>query len=164
MSALGKSFGMLFGKRPPALQVGALCIDPQSRKVLLITSRGTGRWIIPKGWPMEGRSLPGAAAREAWEEAGVVGRVGHEEVGRYSYDKDHDSGFSVPVEVCVFPLHVTSSTAQFPEADQRNRRWVDPGEAALLVSEPGLQQILRDLADSNRTVEPSTGAGDGDKG
>lgn len=146
MSALGKSFKMLIGKRPPAMQVGAICLDPVSGRVLLITSRGTGRWVIPKGWPMEGRTLSGAAAREAWEEAGVEGRIAHDEIGRYSYAKDQDRGFSVPVEVRVFLLRVSRAADTFPESRQRRRRWFDPEEAAQMVVEPGLQQILRGLA------------------
>ncbi|MDP5306589.1 NUDIX hydrolase [Paracoccus spongiarum] len=146
MSALSRSLGMLIGRRPPALQVGALCLDTETGKVLLITSRGTGRWVIPKGWPMEGRTLPGAAATEAWEEAGVEGNVGHEELGRYTYDKDQDRGFAVPVEVRVFLLRVDRSVEDFPESDQRKRRWFEPEAAARMVAEPGLQQILRGLA------------------
>lgn len=145
MSALTNSLKLLLGRRPPALQVGALCMDQQTGKVLLITSRGTGRWIIPKGWPMEGRTLPGAAAREAWEEGGVEGHIGHDEVGRYVYDKEQDSGYSVPVEVCVFPLYVASLLADYPESDQRRRKWFTPGDAARMVAEPGLKNILRNL-------------------
>ncbi|MBU3028845.1 NUDIX hydrolase [Paracoccus marinaquae] len=145
MSVLRNSLRILIGKRPPPIQVGALCIDDDTGQVLLITSRGTGRWIIPKGWPMEGRTLPGAAAQEAWEEAGVKGRVSHEEIGRYTYDKDQDSGFTVPVEVRVFPLQVASASKAFPEADERRRRWFDPADAAEQVEEPGLQQIIRRL-------------------
>lgn len=158
MSALGKSFKMLIGKRPPAMQVGAICLDPVTGEVLLVTSRGTGRWIIPKGWPMEGRTLPGAAAREAWEEAGVEGRIAHDEIGRYSYAKDQDRGFSVPVEVRVFLLHVSRSADSYPEARQRRRRWFAPEDAAQMVVEPGLQQILRGLA---RPADDAARAGGG---
>lgn len=142
MKALQKSLGMLLGKRPPSIQVGALCLDDAGR-VLLITSRGTGRWIIPKGWPMEGRSLPGAAAREAWEEAGAVGRIQRNEIGRYNYLKDQDEGFSVPVEVRVFPFLISKLSEHFPEEGERTRQWFDLEEAAELVAEPGLAQILR---------------------
>lgn len=145
MSALTKSMRMLLGKRPPALQVAALCLDPDTGRVLLITSRGTGRWVIPKGWPMEGRTLSGAAAREAWEEAGVRGRVGLEELGRYSYEKGLSRGFSIPVEVRVFPMQVESRASSFPEAGERRRKWFSPRKAAELVAEPGLRKILRSL-------------------
>ncbi|RJL03926.1 NUDIX hydrolase [Paracoccus siganidrum] len=127
------------------MQVAALCLDPETGKVLLITSRGTGRWIIPKGWPMEGRTLPAAAALEAWEEAGAEGRIGREEIGRYSYDKDQDSGFAVPVEVRVYPLHVTRLSGDFPESAQRKRRWFTPRDAIRMVAEPGLKALLRGL-------------------
>ncbi|WP_240643685.1 NUDIX hydrolase [Paracoccus siganidrum] len=145
MNVLRRSLGMLIGKRPPAMQVAALCLDPETGKVLLITSRGTGRWIIPKGWPMEGRTLPAAAALEAWEEAGAEGRIGREEIGRYSYDKDQDSGFAVPVEVRVYPLHVTRLSGDFPESAQRKRRWFTPRDAIRMVAEPGLKALLRGL-------------------
>ncbi|MGR3522162.1 MAG: NUDIX hydrolase [Paracoccus sp. (in: a-proteobacteria)] len=145
MTLLGKSLRMLVGKRPPALQVGALCLRPRDGKVLMITSRGTGRWIIPKGWPMPGHSLAGAAGREAWEEAGAEGRTGHRELGRYIYDKVQDSGFAVPVEVHVFPLHVDRLSDVYPESGQRHREWFAPGRAAQLVAEPGLAAILRGL-------------------
>lgn len=108
MISLRRSLRLLLGKRPSSLQVGALCLDPETGRVLLITSRGTGRWVIPKGWPMEGHSLPGAAAREAWEEAGVEGRVVHEEIGRYAYDKEQDSGFRCRSKLPYFPFTLKS--------------------------------------------------------
>lgn len=145
MKAFRQSLQMLLGKRPPAMQVGAVCVDPETGQVLLISSRGTGRWIIPKGWPMEGRSLAGAAAREAWEEAGVVGRIHRSEIGRYHYQKDQDEGFSVPVDVHVFSLTVRKLADKFPERHERERKWFSPAQAAELVAEPGLAQILRSL-------------------
>lgn len=145
MKALRQSLQLLLGKRPPAIQVGALCVDPETGQVLLISSRGTGRWIIPKGWPMEGRSLAGAAAREAWEEAGVIGRIQRSEIGRYHYQKDQDEGFSIPVDVRVFSLAVRKLADKFPERNQRERQWFPAQEAAGLVAEPGLADILRGL-------------------
>jgi 8-oxo-dGTP pyrophosphatase MutT (NUDIX family) len=145
MRSVIRSLRLLFGARPPSMQVGAICLSRDGRQVLMITSRGTGRWIIPKGWPMEGRSLAGAAAQEAWEEAGVEGRVSSEELGRYSYDKDQDGGFSIPVQVRVFPLYVRRLETDFPESSERRREWFDPAEAAKLVAEPGLAAILRNL-------------------
>lgn len=145
MNALRRSFEFLLGKRPLPLQVAALCIDSGTGRVLLITSRGTGRWVIPKGWPMAGRSLPGAAAQEAWEEAGVTGQVEHKEIGRYSYDKAQDSGFSITVEVAVFALHVEKLLDKFPEDDERERKWFTLAEAVEMVAEPGLQEIFRGL-------------------
>lgn len=152
MRGLAKSLKMLVGKRPPGLQVAALCLRPEDGKVLMITSRGTGRWIIPKGWPMAGKSLAGAAALEAWEEAGAEGRIAHQELGRYRYAKDQDSGFAVPVEVHVFPLQVERLAETYPESDQRQRQWFAAGHAADLVAEAGLAAILRNLGKSDKTL------------
>ena len=137
----------LFGKRPQPLQVAALCTRKQGGKteVLLITSRGTGRWIIPKGWPMKGRSLAGAAAQEAWEEAGVRGKTSPKALGIYHYDKVLDNGVATPVEVVVFRLKVESVEKRYPEVQQRKRDWFAPVKAATLVDEEGLRRILRDL-------------------
>ncbi|WP_378947960.1 NUDIX hydrolase [Paracoccus sp. R86501] len=147
MSRLARALNMLLGRRPVAMQVGAICCDPAARKVLLVTSRDTGRWVIPKGWPMAGRSLSEAAAQEAWEEAGVRGRIEAREHGRFSYDKGQDRGFAVPVEVRVFLLSVQKLHDDFPEADQRKRRWFSPAEAARMVIEPELKTLLENLED-----------------
>lgn len=146
MNAIRKSLGMILGQRPPALQVGAICRKPDSSKVLLITSRDTGRWVIPKGWPMEGRSLAHAALQEAWEEAGVRGRVDLAEIGRFRYDKRQDRGFALPVEVALYPVTVQKLDKHFPEEDERKREWFAPEKAATLVDEAGLRVILRGLA------------------
>ncbi len=137
--------GRMLGRRPPALQVGALCLQPETGRVLLVTSRGTGRWIIPKGWPMDGRSVGGAALREAWEEAGVRGEVEETAFGRYSYDKKLTRGLSAPVEVQVHLVRVEGLDKNFPERKQRQRRWFTPDEAAGLVDEAGLARLLRRL-------------------
>ncbi len=134
-------------KRPPRLQVAALCTrdGPDGLEVLMITSRGTGRWILPKGWPMPHRSLAEAAAQEAWEEAGVRGRVDAAPLGDYAAQKDTDGGLAVPCRVTVFRLHVESLVNSFPEATRRNRRWFRPAEAATLVREPELRDLLMAL-------------------
>mgnify|MGYP002151616608 CR=1 FL=1 len=119
------------------MQVAALCLDDATGNVLLITSRGTGRWIVPKGWPMPGRTLAEAAMQEAWEEAGVKGRIVQAEIGRYHYDKEQERGFAVPIEVRVFPLYVDDLDDRFPERGERKRRWFPPHEAAQLVAELG---------------------------
>lgn len=147
MTRLARALNMLLGRRPVAMQVGAICCDPAARKVLLVTSRDTGRWVIPKGWPMAGRSLSEAAAQEAWEEAGVRGRIDTREFGRFGYDKGQDSGFAVPVEVRVFLLSVAKLHEDFPEARERKRRWFLPADAARMVIEPELKAILNNLND-----------------
>ncbi|QGA55791.1 NUDIX hydrolase [Brucella sp. 6810] len=118
-------------------------------QVLVITSRGTGRWIIPKGWPQVGRTLAGAALREAFEEAGIRGDVSHEPIGSYIYCK-----MDLPPErinqftVAVYAVQFTSQEKDWPEREQRLCEWVSPGEAANRVEEVELKQILNGFADS----------------
>ena len=145
MTALRRRLARWLGARPPLRQVGAVCLDPDTGRVLLITSRGTGRWIIPKGWPMAGRTLAEAALQEAWEEAGVRGGGG-EELGRYHYGKQQNRGFAVPVEVRAFLVPVQALADDYPEQGERSRRWFPPAEAAGLVAEPELAALLRTLA------------------
>lgn len=134
--------------RPKRFQVAALCTkgEGDDLRVLMITSRGTGRWILPKGWPIDGLNAPGAALREAWEEAGVKqARAESEAIGTYDYDKTLDNGAVVPVETHVFAARVIELSDDYPESDERTRRWVRPQEAADMVNEPGLRDILKDL-------------------
>ncbi|MDS9466519.1 NUDIX hydrolase [Paracoccus sp. MBLB3053] len=137
--------GRLMGRKPPEIQVAALCLDSSNGKVLLVTSRGTGRWIVPKGWPMPGISLADAALQEAWEEAGVRGKVNQNSIGRYKYDKEQDRGFSIPIEVHVYQVDVKSLADDFLEVKERKRRWYKPERAAELVAESGLKEMLRAL-------------------
>lgn len=137
-----EKLGYILGRRPLSMQVAALCRDPANGKVLLITSRGTGRWIVPKGWPMKGLSLGQAAMQEAWEEAGVQGTLREKEIGRYFYYKMHDRGFAIPVDVRVFEIQVSDLLDEFPESDERHREWFTPAEAAEQVAETGLKQLL----------------------
>lgn len=133
-------------RRPKKLQVAALCHRNSKRgtEVLLVTSRGTGRWIIPKGWPIRGLNSCQAAVQEAWEEAGVEGaQVDAKSIGSYSYDKIMVGGLPVPVKALVYSVVVGSLATDFPEAGERTRRWATPQEAASLVDEPELQSILR---------------------
>lgn len=127
-----------------ALQVGALCLR-EDGNVLLITSRGSRRWIIPKGWTMQDRTHAAAALQEAWEEAGVQGEAAENPIGQYHYDKILKDGQALPIEVRVFRILVSNLSDAFREAGQRRRRWFSPLKAATLVAEPELQQILRSL-------------------
>jgi 8-oxo-dGTP pyrophosphatase MutT (NUDIX family) len=133
--------------RSPRTQVAALCwrVARGRVEVLLVTSRETGRWIIPKGWPMPDATPGEAAAREAWEEAGVRGELG-EGLGLYTYDKVLDrSGMAPEAVTCVvavFPLRVDSRKKIFPEAGQRRVRWFPRDKAARKVEEPALQAII----------------------
>ncbi|MDF2141808.1 NUDIX hydrolase [Paenirhodobacter sp. CAU 1674] len=147
MSALGEIIAGLLGRRPHYLQVGAICLRRHKGKpeVLLISSLGTGRWIIPKGWPMKGRSLAGAALQEAWEEAGIRGKVRHTPLGSYFYLKMQDGGMALRCEVRVFAVETDSLSEHYPEAGRREREWVSPEIAAERVAEEGLKAILRAL-------------------
>jgi 8-oxo-dGTP pyrophosphatase MutT (NUDIX family) len=126
------------------IQYGALCWREARSgiEVLLITSRDTGRWIIPKGWPMPGLAPEAAAAQEAWEEAGVQGLVNPLCVGRYGYQKNLTADALVPCAVAVYGLQVTHMADSFPEAAQRRRGWFGAATAASLVQEPDLAGLI----------------------
>ena len=111
-------------------------------EVLLVTSRDTGRWVIPKGWPMKKHAPHVAAAIEAYEEAGVVGRPSKSALGRYTYDKQVATDF-IPCRVTVYPLEVERLEESWPEQEERKRAWFDAAEAAGKVQEPDLQALLR---------------------
>ncbi|MCA3437989.1 MAG: NUDIX hydrolase [Rhodobacter sp.] len=127
------------------LQCGALCWRRQGNdlKVLLVTSRDTGRWIIPKGHLIPNLTPGASAAREAWEEAGVEGMVASLPIGVFTYDKIMGPGQAIPCTVTVYPLEVTRLRDRFPERSQRQRKWFTPERAAAKVAEPGLCDILK---------------------
>jgi 8-oxo-dGTP pyrophosphatase MutT (NUDIX family) len=130
------------------MQYGALCWRAAADhpdggfEVLLITSRDTGRWIIPKGWPMPGLAPEAAAAQEAWEEAGVAGEIDPVCLGRYGYQKVFTVESQVPCAVGVFALQVLHQADSFPEALERRRQWFAQAEAADLVQEPDLGRLI----------------------
>jgi 8-oxo-dGTP pyrophosphatase MutT (NUDIX family) len=115
-------------------------------RILLVTSRETKRWVIPRGNPIRGLSPAQAAAQEAFEEAGVTGAMVAEPIGRYNYGKRRRDGSVVPAEVEVYALEVEVEREEWPERHQRERRWFAPEEAAAAVDEPGLAALLRSLA------------------
>ena len=122
-------------KRDLRTQFGALCYRSRNDKteVLLITSRGTGRWIVPKGWPVDGATPAEAALQEAWEEAGVIGKAQGNALGIYSYTKQ-DDGEKLPCVVAVFAVKVKALKNSFPEAGQRRRKWFSRRKAARRTS------------------------------
>jgi 8-oxo-dGTP pyrophosphatase MutT (NUDIX family) len=112
-------------------------------RIMLITSRGTGRWILPKGW-MNGSEDPAdAALREAHEEAGVVGTVSRSGLGFYTYDKRLDGGPSVKCRVRVYPVKVNRLARTFKEAGERLIQWFDLETAADSVKERDLAELIR---------------------
>src|SRR5580700_8279053 len=85
-------------KAAPRIQYAALpyrSTGSSGTEVMLLTSRQTKRWIIPKGWPMRGKTPHASAAREAFEEAGVIGQVAKRPIGSYSYVKGLEGGDTV---------------------------------------------------------------------
>lgn len=134
----------LFGKAPRRLQVAALPwrAADDGIEVLLITSRDTGRWVLPKGWPEGAEEFCEAAAREAVEEAGLSGDVSRSETGRYFYSKALPSGDEIPCEVLVYPLEVKMMADKWKEKRQRRRKWVSAAQAARMVNEPDLGRLI----------------------
>ena len=125
-------------------------------EVLLLTSRGTGRWVIPKGWASAKLTSAEAAAREAFEEGGVVGHVvGKAPAGRYRYEKRLAPDHAISCEVAVFPLEVERQVEIWPEREQRELRWVSPRAAAALVDEAGLAEILLGMETATFSLEPA---------
>ncbi|MHA1528838.1 MAG: NUDIX hydrolase [Alphaproteobacteria bacterium] len=112
---------------------------------LMITARSTGKWIFPKGGPMEGLTPAETAAEEAYEEAGVRGRVGDAPAGHYHTFKGLPGG-KAPVVVEMFPLEVAEQLDDWPEKDERRRHWVTLAEARRLLSEPGLVALAEKIA------------------
>jgi len=133
------------GKRDLRAQFAALPyrIDDGMTEILLITSRDTARWILPKGWPMAGKTPAEAATAEAWEEAGATGRMHDVCLGHYSYRKVFSEQDDLACIVAVFPLQVEKLADSFPESGQRRRQWFSPKKAASLVDEPELKRILK---------------------
>lgn len=117
--------------------------------ILLVTSRETGRWVIPKGWTAAKLSDAKAAAREAFEEAGIVGRIfSKKPFGTYQYEKRLSPARTVTCEVSVFLFHVTEQLETWPEKEQRQISWFHLAEAAALVAEPELASMLLNLANA----------------
>src|SRR4029077_12731466 len=129
-----------YGALPYRLSAG---LRPQ---FMLITSRDTRRWVIPKGWPKKGKSPRYSAAREAFEEAGVLGAVARRPVGSFVYEKRFKNGRVVLCEVYVFPLKVRRQNKKWPERRKREVKWVSASQAANKVNEPMLSAIIRRLA------------------
>ncbi len=133
--------------RTVGIQYAALPYRIEGRRVmiLLITSRATRRWVIPKGWPMRGLKPQDAAAMEAAEEAGVVGEIEGQPLGSFHYDKQLKPGRVVGVQVIVFPFRVTAQADAWKEQHQREARWFPYHRAASLVAEPALRRLLQDF-------------------
>lgn len=128
-------------------QFAALCFRGKGSKteVLLITTRRSGKWALPKGWPMNGRTPSGVAQQEAWEEAGVKGKALDQCLGVYAYKKSTAQGVILPCVALVYPVRVTGLQENWPERGQRRRKWMSTKKAARKVFSPELARILRDF-------------------
>ena len=131
-------------RRPPALQLAALCHRDTSDgvEVMLVTS-SNGRWILPKGWPIDGMSAAQAAHQEAWEEGGVRA-VGApvDALDTIQSHKTFDNGLTIPCETKIYDLPVTEIANDYPESHRRDRIWVSPSKAADMVDEAALKAVL----------------------
>ena len=134
-------------------QFGALCYRVKKDgkvEFLLITSRTSLRWIIPKGWPMDGKTPAETAVIEAWEEAGVRGVTDGRCVGIFSYSKDTNDLGALPCMAMVFAIEVVELSSSYPEAGDRERVWMPRKKASKLVDEPELSRIIRDFDPGSR--------------
>ena len=132
----------------PQVQYAALPFRLEDGKVsvLLVTSRETRRWILPKGKPEKNLAPHLVAELEAFEEGGVKGEVSAIPFAHYAGIKRLDNGVEVPCDMVVYPLKVREILEDWREKDQRERRWLSPAEAATLVGEEGLIAVLLDFA------------------
>lgn len=148
MTDLIKEFSVADADMVTREQVAALCWRKHRGEVqvLLVTSRETGRWVIPKGWPIAGLTAPQTAAREALEEAGVVGKIATDPIGTFGYDKivgrDSAAVVALPCSVDVFALRVRELRGRYREANLRKRKWFSVNEAATKVDEADLQNMI----------------------
>ena len=132
------------GSRKPASwyrQSGVLAVRrvAGSPRVLLVTSSGGRRWVIPKGIVEKGHTPARSAAKEAWEEAGVTGRISRRMIGRYRYEK-----WNGVCSVLVYRLDVDEIHREWPEAHVRRRKWLAPAAAAARVGDPVLAKVILD--------------------
>ena len=116
-------------------------------EILIVTTRQSRRWIVPKGWPIKRLTPSKSAAREAFEEAGVRGKIGARAIGSFTYNKTARQTDAGPnYEVKIFPLLVKRQSATWPEHGQRVVQWVDPEKAIALIREPELKSIVAKFA------------------
>jgi 8-oxo-dGTP pyrophosphatase MutT (NUDIX family) len=129
-------------------------------EILLLTSRETRRWVIPKGWPMAGKKPHAAAAQEALEEAGVIGKIAKTPIGAYTYVKRLKNGAGLVCKVDVYPLAVARQLKRWPEQAQRTAHWFAPYEAAQAVNEPELDELIEAFGANppRRSGRPRVGA------
>ena len=114
-------------------------------RLLLISSRDTHRWVIPRGRVERRFGQLGTATQEAFEEAGIIGEVGSTPLGCYTYFKRAADGTDTPAVVRVFPCKVVEQLADWPEKESRSQEWVTVDRAVRMVREKGLARLFRRL-------------------
>lgn len=119
---------------------------------MLVTTRQSGRWILPRGWPVKGKTPAQTATQEAFEEAGVIGGVDPRPIGEYHYMKTLPDGSSKDCLVTLFSLHVRGTLVQWPEQTERKRRWHALAQASQVASDGQLAQLLARLHLPSRTA------------
>lgn len=124
------------GAAPGVPQAAVVAI--RGGRVCLITSSSGRRWVVPKGKCPGSRGLRATARREAWEEAGLVGRVAGRPLGRYEL---HKAGCRHVV--VVYRMWVTEAASDWPERRKRLREWVRPADVPARIHHPGLRDLLR---------------------
>ena len=133
------------GSSAVPLQSGVLAWRLKGRKkaeILLVTSRRSGRWMIPKGWPMPGRTLADSAAQEAFEEAGIRGEIDPQPIGTFRHVKQHLLLGRLEIDILVHRLAVQRELSDWPERGERSRKWFPVREAALQVDSDGLKKLI----------------------
>jgi len=138
---------LLMVRRPSRLQIAALCQRQRKgrREVLMVTSKTTHRWILPKGWPVLSLKAHRTAAIEAFEEAGVIGTAHKEPFASFHSHKGGEAGLKIRTDVLVYLVDVESTTDAFPDRSERDVRWLPVEEAIRLCEDPGLVEVLKKL-------------------
>ena len=125
-------------------------------EVLLVTGRRSRRWTIPKGWPMSGKSLAEAAAVEAFEEAGIEGKVDPQPLGSFNHTKQSVPLGSLDVRILVHPMTVERELSKWPEFGQRRRKWFSLEEAAEKVESEELRALIMQSAQRALAGKPKS--------
>lgn len=139
-----RSVSGLFVK-PARLQIAALCFRPGDNEpeILLVSTRDTGRLILPKGWPEKNRPAFETASTEAYEEAGVIGKADPRPMGSFRSYKGLSNGLKIRTKVLVFRIAFEKQLSKFPELGQRECIWLPFSEALEAVDEAALKRFLR---------------------
>jgi 8-oxo-dGTP pyrophosphatase MutT (NUDIX family) len=142
-------------EKPVIDQIAALPVhwDKNGKlRVLMVTSRDRGRWVMPKGWQMDGAKPWQAAEIEALEEAGAVGFISNTPIGHYHYDKQMDDGTKTRGRVILYPMVVEKLKRRWKERKQRKRHWFSARKASKLVEEKELSTLLREVTEKKKMV------------